>query len=323
METVPSLLTRAQAASRRRRIMKGLSLSLIAIAVILTLICSSISIYIGYQLTRPEKKPITETPADYGMVYTDHIFTSKADDAAKLPGWIIEPEEPVMTVIMSHGYRGNRMEMNVPFLPLAKAFTDANYRVILYDFRHSGDAGGSMVTLGTKEKYDLLGVIDWAKSSYDEPVALYGISMGAATSILAAGLSEDVTAVVADSPFSDLEGYLSQNMSVWTGLPHVPFTPLTMFLMPYVTEIEPEEASPIEAIERIYPRPMYFIHGTGDTYIPYSESQKMAALHPDRFQIWNPEGIEHVKTYQHHADEYVTNVIAFFEKARAELPAAH
>ncbi|PZD94743.1 alpha/beta hydrolase [Paenibacillus sambharensis] len=323
METVSPVNTQTQAvADKKRRRVKKISLALAALIVILALVCSTISVYIGYQLTRPEKKPIAETPADYGMVYTDQIFTSKADDSAALPGWVIEPEEPVMTVIMSHGYRGNRLEKNVPFLPLAQQFIDANYRVIMYDFRHSGEAGGKMVTLGTKEKYDLLGVIDYAKSSYDEPVALYGISMGAATSILAAGLSADVMAVVADSPFSDLKSYLSQNMSVWTGLPHVPFTPLTMFLMPFVTEIEPEEASPIKAVEQIYPRPIYFIHGTGDTYIPYTESQKMAALHPDRFQIWNPEGIQHVKTYEHHADEYAANVIDFFEKSRAELSAA-
>jgi uncharacterized protein len=309
-------------ASRRRRRVQRAVLLLLGLIAALLLSCSSISLYIGYQLTRPAKKPITQSPADFGMHYTEQIFISEDGDETKLPGWVIEPEKPIMTIIMSHGYRGNRLEKNVPFLPLAKYLTEAGYRIILFDFRYGGEAEGEMITLGTKEKYDLLGVINWAKREFDEPVGLYGISMGASTSLLAAGLSEDVVGVVADSPFSDLKSYLSQNMSVWTGLPHIPFTPLTMLLMPYATEIETAEANPMKALDQIYPRPILFIHGTGDTYIPYSESQKMAATHPDRFLIWNPEGIQHVKSFKHHEEAYVSKLISFFESVRKEVSVA-
>ena len=48
---------------------------------------------------------------------------------------------------------------------------------------------------------------------------LLGFSMGASTAILAAAESQDVDAVIADSPFSDLTSYLDENLSVWSNLP--------------------------------------------------------------------------------------------------------
>nr|WP_207952153.1 alpha/beta fold hydrolase [Paenibacillus turpanensis] len=285
-----------------------------AVGIVITAIiaCLGISVYVGLTLTHPEKKPITQTPAELGLPFADQVFTS-ADGSTSLKGWVIEPENPKLTVIMSHGYRGNRVEKNLPFLPIAKSFHDAGYRVLLFDFRYNGESGGSMTTIGAKEKLDLLGVIGWAKQNHDEPIVLYGISMGAATSILAAGLSPDVSAVLADSPYSDLESYLKTNLSVWSKLPEFPFTPLIMALIPKVTELDPKEASPMAELDKIYPRPVLFVHGRNDAYIPSAESEKMAAAHPDRFQLWVTENQGHVQSYKHHSEEYMKRAIEFFK----------
>ncbi|AMX83806.1 alpha/beta hydrolase [Geobacillus subterraneus] len=291
-----------------RRVWVPLSLAIVALGV---LACIGVSVYVGWQLTHKERQPITETPHDYGMTYENATFISK-DGKTRLKGWIISPQKPArMTVVFAHGYGNNRVQENVPFLPLAKRLAAEGYRVVLFDFRASGESGGDMITIGVKEKDDLLGVIDYAKKHFHEPIALYGVSMGAATSILAAAEDGDVRGVIADSPFSDLESYLRANMPVWTHLPDVPFTYLILAIVPALADLDLDLSSPIRAVDRIAPRPILFIHSKDDRSIPYEESVKLYRTHSDVFQLWLTEKADHVKSFSLYGDEYVERVLTF------------
>ncbi|VEF48970.1 dipeptidyl aminopeptidase/acylaminoacyl-peptidase-like protein [Bacillus freudenreichii] len=277
-----------------------------------------ISVYVGTNLTKPEKKAIDILPSDYEMVYKDIEFMSK-DAKTKLSGWVLEPPVPAkMNVVFAHGYKGNRYEENIPFLPLASNLLADGYRVIMFDFRYAGESEGEMTTVGVKEKLDLLGAVDWTAEHYDEPVGLLGISMGAATSILAAAESEDVIAVVADSPFSDLHNYLKVNMPVWTDLPNFPFTPLILTIIPFMADVDLHDASPISVLDKVAPRPVLFIHNRGDASIPYTESEIMAEKDPDHFALWLTDGDGHVKSFEQNSEEYVDKVRGFFDKALQE-----
>ncbi|MGG6431602.1 alpha/beta hydrolase [Anoxybacillus sp. D401a] len=301
---------------RQRKAKKWLVPSLIGVLLLAVIVCTAISIYVGWNLTHKERKAVTETPTAYGMTYKDVTFASK-HDGVKLKGWVIEPtKQAKMTVIFSHGYGGNRYEPNVPFLPIAKELIDEGYRVIMFDFRASGESEGEMTTIGAKEKYDLLGVIDYAKQHYSEPIVLYGVSMGAATSILAASMDEDVQAIIADSAFSDLEEYLRTYMPVWTNLPNVPFTYLIITLIPMITDLDPAESVPIKAIDAIAPRPILFIHSKADPSIPYEESVKMYNKHPDVFELWLTDKAKHVKSFAMYKDEYIQRMLTFLEKVK-------
>jgi len=52
-----------------------------------------------------------------------------------------------------------------------------------FDFSGCGKSEGQWVTLGWKEKLDLLTVLAWLKEQGNEKVGLWGRSMGAATSL--------------------------------------------------------------------------------------------------------------------------------------------
>ncbi|RST57890.1 alpha/beta fold hydrolase [Siminovitchia terrae] len=279
--------------------------------------CIGISVFVGTNLTKPVKKEIEVLPSDYEMAYKDIEFMSK-DEETKLSGWVLEPSVPAkMNVIFAHGYKGNRYEENIPFLPLASNLLADGYRVIMFDFRYAGESEGEMTTVGVKEKLDLIGAIDWTTANYEEPVGLLGISMGASTSILAAADSEAVIAVVADSPFSDLHDYLKVNMPVWTDLPNFPFTPLILTIIPMMADIDLEEASPISVLDKISPRPILFIHNKGDESIPYTESEMMVKKDPEHFTLWLTEGKGHVKSFEQNSKEYVEEVKGFLDDALA------
>lgn len=293
-------------------------IAVVTIILITFAACVGISIYVGTNLTKPEKKTIDVLPSDYEMEYKDIEFMSK-DERTKLSGWVLEPSVPAkMNIIFAHGYKGNRYEENIPFLPLASNMLADGYRVIMFDFRYAGESEGEMTTVGVKEKLDLLGAVDWTTSHYDEPVGLLGISMGAATSILAAAESEDVIAVVADSPFSDLHNYLKVNMPVWTELPNFPFTPLILTIIPLMADVDLHDASPISVLDQVAPRPVLFIHNKGDASIPYTESEMMAEKDKDNFTLWLTDGEGHVKSFEQNSEDYVEKVRVFFDKALQE-----
>lgn len=271
-----------------------------------------ISIYVGHEMTHPEKKPIDQFPSDYDLAYDEVNFMS-ADEETDLYGWVLHPKSPAkMTLIFAHGYKGNRFEAHIPFLAMARDFLEKDYRIVMFDFRYAGESGGDMTTVGVKEQLDLLGAVDWVKAHYDEPIGLLGISMGASTAILTAAQTEDVVGIVADSPFSDLKEYLQTNLSVWSDLPHFPFTPLILTIMPLITDLDPKEASPISVLDQIVPRPILFIHNEADASIPYSESVKMQEAYPEYFSLWITDGEDHVTSYKHHRSEYIEKVDAFF-----------
>lgn len=292
---------------------KKLTLYVIATIFLTFIIITGISLYVGWKLTHPKAQQIIDHPGNYGLSYQDITFLSQ-DGETKLNGWVIEPAGKVkMNIIFSHGYRKNRYHDTAGFLSLSKELVEAGYRVVMFDYRNSGNSEGSLTTVGVKEKDDLMGAITWTNTHFNEPIGLYGGSMGAATALLAAEGTEQVTAVVADSPFSNLKDYLGVNLSVWSKLPNFPFTSLILFLLPAVLDIDLEQANPLQALENISQTPVLFIHGDKDNKIPHAESIRMQKENPQLFQIWIPKGAGHVGAYKLYQKEYSKRVMSFYE----------
>ncbi|HEU4964398.1 MAG TPA: alpha/beta fold hydrolase, partial [Bacilli bacterium] len=245
---IPSL-NRTPAAGlsfRRRRVSKWKILIWTLVIVLLAVpITSGV---VGWVLTHPAKKPLTTTPASVGLAYDDVTFTSR--DGTKLRGWWLPGGDEQRVVVMAHGFRGNRE--GEPALPTAQALVAQGISVLLFDFRNSGESDGEMTTVGLFEKEDLLAAIDYVEGAGHggQGIGLLGFSMGAATALMAAADAPEVQAVVADSPFSDLQTYLGENMPHWTHLPDFPFTSVILWELPYLIGHDPKEISPIAAVDR-------------------------------------------------------------------------
>ncbi|NDI33553.1 alpha/beta hydrolase [Chengkuizengella sediminis] len=288
----------------------------ISIVIFIGLGCFSIAMYVGWNLSHPQKQSILDSPMRYDLKYTDVEFKSR-DQVTKLKGWFIpnhSTEPAKMTIIFVHGYTKNREQDNFPFLSLAQSIVKAGYNVLLFDLRNSGESSGGLTTLGQLEKYDVLGAIDWIQQNKEGKVGLLGVSMGAATAIQAAAEEPSVAGLIADSPYHDLKYYLRTNLATWSNLPNSIFTPLIMNILGPLIGIKPEEVSPIKSVDAIYPRPILFIHSEGDQSISYTESERMFNKHPDQFEFWKTKCEVHVRSFQQYPVEYTNKVISFFNK---------
>jgi pimeloyl-ACP methyl ester carboxylesterase len=100
-----------------------------------------------------------------------------------------------------HGNAGNKMEG----LSYAVHLLERGIDLFSFDFSGCGNSEGQYVTLGWKEKDDLHAVLQYLKDQGRvSSVALWGRSMGAATSLLYNKESPlPIKALVLDSSFSN------------------------------------------------------------------------------------------------------------------------
>lgn len=293
-----------------------------------------ISLYVGWNLSHAPRKALVGDPSDYGLAYENVEFLSAEDDVL-LRGWFVPARIAATpngareaggdhpsggaTVIVAHGFRGNRLETGVPALGLTASLSDAGFNVLLFDFRNTGESEGTVTTLGYHERKDILGAVAWLKRQRPEAaefIGVVGYSMGAVTAALAAAEEPAIDALVLDSPFADLRPYLRENMPVWTGLPNVPFTWTIMTLLPPLIGLDPAEVSPLAAMPGLT-QSVLLIHADGDEAIPAENSRQLAAAgDPERTDLWIVPGGKHIGARSLDPDAYDRRVVEFFMKAR-------
>lgn len=273
-----------------------------------------ISGYVGWGLTHPQRKPITSSPAAAELQYKDVSFTSRVD-GLKLKGWLILSPENRQTIIFAHGYGMNRLQEDVPLLPLVQVLISKGYNVLMFDFRNSGESEGQITSVGQFEVRDLLGAVDFIQSqrNLSSKIILYGFSMGAATAILAGAQEPTVAAVVADAPFADLESYLRRNLTVWTKLPEMPFNQTVLTMTTLITGLDAKQVSPMGEVNKLGNRPLLLIHGEADTDIPIENSELIQQKYPFA-QLVRVPNAKHVQSFKVDSRRYSAEVMQFLDR---------
>ncbi len=145
----------------------------------------------------PRWRGMNRGPADFGLLSETVSFDS-TDGIPLKAWWLPASGTPRAAVIIAHGIDHTRQVM----LPRAAFLVHGGYDVLAIDLRGHGESGGSIVSPGLLEARDILGALRYIRSrGNNEPVALLGISYGAAASLIAAAESPEIAAVISDSSF--------------------------------------------------------------------------------------------------------------------------
>lgn len=301
---------------RRRRNLVGVGLGACAGLVGLSVLATAlVAFYVTWGLLHPARRPITRTPAAYGLPYRPIRFPSRVDHL-RLVGWLI-PAGSRRIVIEAHGYRENRSS-DRPALPVARALHRAGIAVLMFDFRDEGRSPGKEVTVGLYEQRDLAGAVQYAQKLGYRDIGVIGYSMGAATALEVAASEPAVEATVADSPFADLYSYLQQKLSHWTNLPSWPFNAEIFFELRWFYGLNPRRVDPEKSLRHFGKRPLLLIAGTADATVPPSNSEKLyrelRGEHDKRASLWLVSGARHVGAYTRQPTEYLAKVTRFFRR---------
>jgi pimeloyl-ACP methyl ester carboxylesterase len=286
-----------------------------ASVLIFVLLCAyfGLSAYVASSLTKVERIPVTENPGSFGISYQDVSFTSRVDNFV-LKGWNLEGEIGQPTIIMVHGREGNRANGVPGTMDLANSLVEEGFNVFMFDLRGHGDSEGTYLSAGYYEKYDLLGAVDYVKSRGAGEIGVIGFSMGAATSILAAAEEPAISAIVSDSSWADLTEIANREVRKMIHLPDW-FEPGYLLALRVMHGIDLKSAKPIDVVGTIAPRPIFFIHGQADSFIPPSHANRLyEASNSPSNDVWLVPDAGHVKSYQTAPAEYEERIMTFFER---------
>lgn len=163
----------------------------------------------------------------YRQIPHDTWYLNENDPENKLvASYIPNPAGQGKTVIISHGYKGNRETM----ANYAKMFYELGFNVLLPDDRAHGDSAGKYINFGWLDRLDYIHWIEQiiGKNGDDEKILLFGVSMGGATVEMLSGekLPAQVKAIIADCGYASIREELVYLLHNQYHLPEYPIEPL-------------------------------------------------------------------------------------------------
>lgn len=249
----------------------------------------------------------------------DDVFKGKCEDVyitsrdgLKLYGRYYHHKDGAPLTILFHGYRSNAVrDVNGAY----RVCKRNDWNILTVDQRAHGKSEGKTITFGVKERYDCIDWCNYAIERFgkDIPITIMGVSMGAATVLMAAGteeLPENVKGVAADCSYSDVNqiiGHVAQLM-------HLPKDPAKFFVKlggKLYGRFDLDEISTMDLVKNIK-IPALFIHGSSDSLIPYSMSQDMHDNCKGDKKIIVVPGAEHGMSYFVDNKTYEENLTEFF-----------
>lgn len=291
----------------------------LSLVLLLAVVFVGISVYLGFTMTRCERIPLADTPASFGLAYEDVSFPS-AEDGLTLSGWLIPSTRSDRVVIMVHGADDNRADSSIGMLDIAAGLVDGGWSVLMFDLRGHGESAGERFSAGYLEQRDIRGAVTFAESRGFTGIALFGFSMGAVSSLLAAPEAPAIDAVVSDSAYADLADIMEPQFAERTSFPSFFLHPL-LVMVKLMFGVDFTAVKPVEAVPSIAPRPVFFIHGDADEVVPVAHAGCLleASENPEDI-VWIVPGAEHVRSYYTVPEEYLARVLAFLESSFGAAP---
>ena len=205
--------------------------------------------------------------------------------------------------IEMHGYRSYAMRDFCGINTLACA---EGHNTLVVDQRAHGRSEGHTISFGIKEKRDCLLWVEYACRRFGKntPIFLSGVSMGAATVLMATELPlpENVVGVLADCPYSSPRAII-RRVAGKMGFPVAlayPFVVLGAFLFGGITGMSGEGA--IRAVKRSTV-PILILHGEDDCFVPCDMSREIAKVSP-LVQLETFPAADHAMSYMTDYERY-------------------
>ena len=247
-----------------------------------------------------------QTPADIGLAYEEVRFTT--DDGLTLSGWLIPARrETRAAVVLMHGFSWNRLPWLAGFVP----WLSERYHVLQFDFRGHGDSEAAAITLGTAERRDVAAAVRLLEGRGLGPIALMGVSMGAAVAIMAAP-DLPVAAVVADAAYADLHNPIGNRMRELR-FP-LPGMGSRLVVLGAALRARTRLLAPIDRVARIAPRGLLLIAPREDRLIDWEQSIRLHAAAGEPRELYVVEGAGHSEAREIGGAEYERRVLEFLAR---------
>ena len=215
-------------------------------------------------------------------------------DGLRLRGYFLPAEGAEATVILMHGYRSREL---FDFSCVYRHWHERGFNILVPWQRAHGLSEGKLICFGVKERFDCLRWAEYIveRLGPDCKIILEGMSMGAATVLMAAGLElpGNVRGIIADCGFTSPYEIMEHTMRRWRIPPH----PYLDAMRPLARLLGvPLGVSTEDALRRSS-LPVLLIHGGDDHVVPPEMSRRNLAACGGRGELLEVPGAGHGLSY--------------------------
>ena len=226
--------------------------------------------------------------------------------------YINNPRSKYNTVIIAHGFGGNRETM----ANYAKMFYGLGFNILMPDDRGHGESAGKYISFGWLDQIDYL---HWIRDviNHQGPktnILLFGVSMGGAIVSMLSGdhLPKQVKAIIADCGYSSVRAELDYLLRHHYHLPKYPFDPMINTINRHRLGYYMTDASTTSQLAK-NTRPVFFIHGARDKFVPTPMVYQnyRATLAPKR--LWIVPFAGHAESFWINEANYRNHIRSFLD----------
>ena len=172
-------------------------------------------LFFGTSLPRPKNTGVPKQPYE--------TVTIKSN--VKLEAWYIKAANPKGTVLLFHGYQGNKSNL----IKASDEFLKMGYNTLLVDFMGSGGSEGNSTTIGAIEGVEVKDCFEYIRQKGEQNIILYGSSMGSAALMKAIDEYRIApNAIIIGCPFGTMYKTVAARFDIM-GVPSFPMAGLLMF----------------------------------------------------------------------------------------------
>lgn len=218
------------------------------------------------------------------------------------------------TAVIVHGYTDNSIRM----LMIGYLYShDLHYNILLPDLQFHGKSQGEAIQMGWKDRLDVQEWMQLANAIYggNTQMAVHGISMGAATTMMVSGEPQPpyVKCFIEDCGYTSVWDQFKKELNGQFNLPAFPLLHTASMLCQLRYGWNFQEASALKQVAKCR-LPMLFIHGDKDNYVPTWMVYPLYEAKPEPKELWIAPGSKHARSYQDHQETYTQKVKQFTEK---------
>jgi fermentation-respiration switch protein FrsA (DUF1100 family) len=211
--------------------------------------------------------PRVQSVMDRMLEIPFETVTITSPDGLKLYGRYYHTQDSAPIQIMFHGYRSAAQRDGCGGHSLARKM---GLNILMVDQRAHGKSEGNIISFGIKEREDCLAWCKYVSERFGEdvPIVLTGLSMGAATVLMASNLELPgaVAGIIADSPYASPRSIICKvckdmHLPAWLAYPFVKLG-AALYGQFSIDVISAEDAVKSANV------PILLLHGEDDRFVP-------------------------------------------------------
>lgn len=260
----------------------------------------------------PPKAPTRTTPEDVGLPFEWVTFASH--DGLRLVGWLVGPELRKPPVVVLHGYTDHKSS----YLDHVRFLFEQGFPSLVYDQRGHGESSPAAVSLGPLEAADVGEALRMLKArGLGEKFVAWGISMGAATALLAAARFPEIRGVIAESSFERIDHVLADTIRLRFHVPSFPIVPLVLTAASILSKCNLFRVHIGDAVEALGDRPVLLVSGEADRRMTPEHGRRLLARSSGPTEHLVIAGADHAQCWPLGKEAYETSALRLLEAVDA------